>query len=52
MKKFSSGLILGGMLCAIGFATFLSDKKNRRSLKKQGDKFLNKTSNMLDDLYD
>lgn len=52
MKKISSGLILGSALCAMGLAAFLSDKKNRRILKKQGDKFLNRTSDMLDDIYD
>lgn len=50
MNKFSTGLMVGGILGVAGLTAMLSDKKNRRKLENSGSKLLNKTSDIITDV--
>lgn len=47
MGKFTSGLIAGGALGAIGLAIAMSDKRTRRKMLKDGRKAINKANNFI-----
>jgi hypothetical protein len=47
MGKFTSGLIAGGALGAIGLAIAMSDKRTRKRMLKDGRKAMNKANNFI-----
>jgi len=47
MGKFTSGLITGGALGAIGLAIAMSDKRTRKRMLKDGRKAMNKANNLI-----
>jgi len=47
MGRFTSGLIAGGALGAIGLAVALSDKRTRKRMVKDGRKAMNKANNFI-----
>ena len=42
MGKFTSGLIAGGAICAIGLAVALSDKRTRKRMLRDGKRVMNR----------
>ena len=47
MGKFTSGLITGGALGAIGLAIAMSDKRTRKKMIKDGRKAMNKANSFI-----
>lgn len=48
MKKFTTGLIAGSIIGAIGLTCALSDKKTRRKLITGGKKIIGKAEDAMD----
>lgn len=48
MKKFTTGLVAGSILGAIGLTCALSDRKTRQKLIKSGKKMINKAEDIMD----
>lgn len=48
MKKFTTGLIAGSIIGAIGLTCALSDKKTRQKLVHSGKKMIGKAEDVMD----
>jgi len=48
MTKFTTGLIAGGIIGAIGLTCALSDKKTRQKLVHNGKKMINRAEDVMD----
>ena len=46
MKSFTMGIVTGGLMAAFGIGCLLQDQKNYRSLKKKGNKIMQKSKRM------
>lgn len=46
MKSFTMGIVTGGLMTALGIGCLLQDQKNYRSLKKKGNKIMQKSKRM------
>ncbi|MCL2573507.1 MAG: YtxH domain-containing protein [Defluviitaleaceae bacterium] len=47
MGRFTSGLIAGGVMGAIGLAVAMSDKRTRKRMLKDGKKAMNKANSFI-----
>ncbi len=52
MKKFTSGLIAGGIIGVIGLGYAISDRNTRKRLKRDTRKAAHRANNMLDNISD
>lgn len=50
MSKFTTGLLAGGMMAAVGVSYVMNDKKARRKMVRTSKKVANKAGHMLDDV--
>lgn len=48
MNKFTTGLITGGLIGAVGLTYALTDKKSRRRMAKDGKRVMNKANHIMD----
>lgn len=48
MTKFTTGLIAGSVIGAIGLTCALSDRKTRRKIMRNGKHMMHKAENMID----
>lgn len=52
MRRFTSGLIAGSVIGAIGLSYAMSDKRTRRRIARDGRKVMNKANDMIDNVTD
>ncbi len=46
MKSFTMGIVTGGLMTALGIGCLLQDQKNYQSIKKKGNKIMQKSKRM------
>ena len=46
MKGFTMGIVTGGLMTALGIGCLLQDQKNYQSIKKKGNKIMQKSKRM------
>lgn len=51
MHKFTTGLIAGGLVTALGVSYAFSDKRSRRKMMKSGKKAALKAGHLFDDMF-
>ena len=52
MGKFSTGIIVGSMIGAVGIGMMMNDKMTKRKMIKTGKRMLNKAENAIDTISD
>ncbi|MFV0314411.1 MAG: hypothetical protein ACK5I7_04820 [Anaerotignum sp.] len=52
MKKFSTGLIVGGVAAVAGISYFMQDQRTYRKMMNNGKKMAVKAEEVIDDLMD
>lgn len=52
MRKFTSGLIAGSVIGAVGLTYAMSDKRTRRRMAKDGKKVMYKANGLIDNISD
>lgn len=52
MSRFTTGLIAGGIVGAVGLSYAMSDKRTRKRMMRDGRKVMNKANNMIDNVTD
>ncbi len=50
MGKFTTGMVAGGVLMAMGAFMAMSDKKTKRKMKRYGRKLANHATNLMADM--
>lgn len=48
MNKFTTGLIAGGLIGAVGLTYALTDKRSRRRMARDGKKMMHKANHLMD----
>lgn len=51
MRRFTSGVIAGGLIGALGLGYALSDRKTRKRMVKDGKKALDKASDAVNNIW-
>ena len=46
MKSFTMGIVTGGLMTVLGIGCLLQDQKNYQSIKKKGNKIMQKSKRM------
>lgn len=46
MKSFTMGIVTGGLMTALGIGCLLQDQKNYQSIRKKGNKIMQKSKRM------
>ena len=52
MNKFATGLLVGGMVGAVGLTYALRDRKTRRKMSKEGRKIIDRANDVIDNITD
>lgn len=50
MGRFSTGMMIGGLIGMSSVALMNLDKKNMRKVQRQGKKIMNKAEDLMDDI--
>jgi len=52
MRKFTTGLLAGGIIGAAGIAWAMADNKTRRRMARSGKRAFHKANEMFDNVHD
>jgi len=50
MDRFTTGLIAGGIIGAVGLTIAMSDRRTRKRIVREGKRVANRAGDMLDDV--
>lgn len=51
MKKFTTGLVAGGIMTALGVSYMMNDKKSRKKMIRNGKKMAVRAEHLFNDMF-